>query len=443
MSKRLKAAKIEDLEFEGLIQNKEAKIGIVGLGYVGLPLLLEFAKSGFTVTGIDIDTQKVKLLEKGKSYIQDVSDKELNPFIEMKRINPTSSFEVIERLDAVIICVPTPLVKTKDPDLSHVVSAAKEIKKWLGKGQLIILESTTYPGTTEEIVLPILSEKGKKVGRDFFLAFSPERVDPGNQEFQIQNTPKIVGGVTPFCTKLATQLYQSIVKKVIPVSSTMVAEMVKLLENTFRSVNIALVNEVALLSNKLGIDVWEVIDAAATKPFGFMPFHPGPGIGGHCIPVDPFYLSWKAKQNGFEARFIELAGKINGSMPEHVVNKITESLNDRSKSVRNSKLLVLGVAYKKDIDDIRESPALDILALLFKLGANLSYHDPYVPSLNVVNQILSSVNISKNPIKNYDCVIIVTNHSSFDYEMVVKESQLIIDTRNALKGFRQPHIVRL
>jgi UDP-N-acetyl-D-glucosamine dehydrogenase len=443
MSKRLKAAKIEDLEFEGLIQNKEAKIGIVGLGYVGLPLLLEFAKSGFTVTGIDIDTQKVKLLEKGKSYIQDVSDKELNPFIEMKRINPTSSFEVIERLDAVIICVPTPLVKTKDPDLSHVVSAAKEIKKWLGKGQLIILESTTYPGTTEEIVLPILSEKGKKVGRDFFLAFSPERVDPPNQEFQIQNTPKIVGGVTPFCTKLATQLYQSIVKKVIPVSSTMVAEMVKLLENTFRSVNIALVNEVALLSNKLGIDVWEVIDAAATKPFGFMPFHPGPGIGGHCIPVDPFYLSWKAKQNGFEARFIELAGKINGSMPEHVVNKITESLNDRSKSVRNSKLLVLGVAYKKDIDDIRESPALDILALLFKLGANLSYHDPYVPSLNVVNQILSSVNISKNPIKNYDCVIIVTNHSSFDYEMVVKESQLIIDTRNALKGFRQPHIVRL
>lgn len=430
-------------ELEDKIRNKTARIGIIGMGYVGLPLAVEFGKAGFTVTGLDVDGERIEILKAGKSYIPDVETSEVQRLVAAGRFHVTTDPEVLKDLDTITICVPTPLRKTKDPDLSYVMASIEVIHRYLHPGQLIILESTTYPGTTDEMVLPLLEKSGLKVGRDFFLAFSPERVDPGNVRYTTKNTPKIVGGVTPQCTQLARTLYEQGVDTVVPVSSTKVAETVKLLENTFRSVNIGMVNEMALMCHRLGIDVWEVIDAAATKPFGFLPFYPGPGIGGHCIPIDPFYLSWKVRQHGFEPRFIELAGQINGRMPEYVVEKIMEALNHHKKCLNGSRMLVVGVAYKKDINDVRESPALDIISLLMRRGVEISYHDPFVPVLQIEQIDQSSKELTQELLGSQDCVVIVTNHSALDYKKIVKSSKLIMDTRNALKGLNGSNIVRL
>ena len=427
----------------GKILDKTAQVAILGMGYVGLPLAVEFARAGFKVTGLDIDAEKIRALQAGSSYIPDIPSTTVRNLVKEGRFYPTTDPEVLKIMDTITICVPTPLRKTKDPDLSYIMNSAEVIRRSLHPGQLIILESTTYPGTTDEMVLPRLEETGLKVGRDFFLAFSPERVDPGNKQYTTHNTPKVVGGITAECTQLARSLYEQAIDKVISVSSTKVAETVKLLENTFRSVNIALVNEIALMSDKLGINVWEVIDAAATKPFGFLPFYPGPGIGGHCIPIDPFYLSWKARQSGFESRFIDLAGQINSRMPEYVVEKIMEALNRHGKCLKGARLLIVGVAYKKDINDVRESPALDIISLLARRGVQISYHDPFVPSLSVEGIEQSSKTLDEKTLEEQDCVVIVTNHSDLDYEKIVKASRLIMDTRNALKGFNGSHIVRL
>jgi UDP-N-acetyl-D-glucosamine dehydrogenase len=415
------------------ILNKEAQVGIIGLGYAGLPLALEFAKSGFKVIGIDINQKKIEMINKGESYIPDINSEELKLFVDKGALSATAEYPCLEKLNTVSICVPTPLNKTKDPDVSFIVAAATEISKYLHNDELVILESTTYPGTTRELILPMLEGTGLKVGMDFFLAFSPERIDPGNKTFTTRNIPKVVGGITLECTETAKTLYEQVIETVIPVSSTDVAEMVKLLENTFRSVNIGLVNEIALMSDKLRIDVWEVIDAAATKPFGFMPFYPGPGLGGHCLPVDPFYLSWKAKQNGFEARFIELAGQVNAYMPTYVVSKITDALNDRSKSVKGSKILILGVAYKKNVNDIRESPALDIIEILRKKGAEVLYSDSYVPQLKIEEFNLVSQELREELLKNIDCAVIITDHTYLDYQWLVGLVPLVIDTRNATK----------
>src|SRR5439155_21850490 len=363
------------------IQSRQARTGVVGLGYVGLPLAVELARSGFTTTGIDLDVRKVSAIGRGESYIPDVSSADVAEHTARGRLSATTDFAVVAGLDTINICVPTPLRKTKDPDMSYIVSAVEAIAAHLRPGMLIILESTTYPGTTEEVVQPLLERGGLKTGHDFFLAFSPERVDPGNGTFNTRNVPKVVGGMTPQCSELARALYAAAIDIVVPVSSPRVAEMVKLLENTFRAVNIGLVNEIALMCDTLGIDVWEVVDAAKTKPFGFMPFYPGPGLGGHCIPIDPFYLSWKAKQNGFEPRFIELAGHVNSSMPHAVVEKIGDALNARKKALNGSHVLVAGITYKRDIDDIRESPSLDVMGLLHQKGVQLSYADPHVPAL--------------------------------------------------------------
>jgi UDP-N-acetyl-D-glucosamine dehydrogenase len=428
---------------EDKIRNKTAQIGIIGMGYVGLPLAVEFGKAGFNVTGLDVDAERIQMLQSGQSYIPDVATNEVQRLVTAGRFHVTTDPEIVKDLDTITICVPTPLRKTKDPDLSYVMASIEVIHRYLHPGQLVILESTTYPGTTDEAVLPLLEKSGLKVGRDFFLAFSPERVDPGNVRYTTRNTPKIVGGITPECTQLARTLYEQAVDIVVPVSSTKVAETVKLLENTFRSVNIGMVNEMALMCHRLGIDVWEVIDAAATKPFGFMPFYPGPGIGGHCIPIDPFYLSWKVRQHGFEPRFIELAGQINGRMPEYVVEKIMEALNHHKKCLNGSRMLVVGVAYKKDINDVRESPALDIISLLMRRGVVISYHDPFVPVLQIDEIEQRSKELTQELLESQDCAVIVTNHSPVDYKMVVKSSSLIMDTRNALKGFKEPHIVRL
>ncbi len=426
------------------IRNRAVKAGVVGLGYVGLPLCMELGHAGYAVTGIDKDGGKVRLLNKGKSYIPDVPNRAVSELRHAGRLSATEDFSVIADLDTVNICVPTPLRKTRDPDVSYIVDAAEKIAKYLRPGQLVVLESTTYPGTTEELVVPILEQGKYKVGRDLFVAFSPERVDPGNTEYQTRNTPKVVGGMTPRCCRIAEAFYAAAIDTVVTVSSPKVAEMVKLLENTFRSVNIGLVNELALMCDKMKIDIWEVIEAAATKPFGFMPFFPGPGLGGHCIPIDPFYLSWKAKQSGFEPRFIELAGEINGKMPHYVVTKVMDALNGHSKSLKGSKILMLGVAYKKDIDDQRESPAHDIIRLLQEKGARVSYHDPYVPRLSHDGaKPMRSVPIGKQTLGTYDCVVIVTNHSNIDYKGIAVDSQLIVDTRNALKGVKGKHIVRL
>lgn len=427
----------------GKILEKKAQVAIIGMGYVGLPLAVEFARVGFKVTGLDIDGEKIRALQAGDSYIPDVPSTLVGSLVKEGRFFPTTDPEILKTMDTVTICVPTPLRKTKDPDLSYIMNSVEVIRRSLHPGQLIILESTTYPGTTEEMVLPTLEETGLKVGRDFFLAFSPERVDPGNKQYTTRNTPKIVGGITAECTQLARTLYEQAIDKVISVSSTKVAETVKLLENTFRSVNIALVNEIALMSYKMGINVWEVIDAAATKPFGFLPFYPGPGIGGHCIPIDPLYLSWKARQTGFEARFIDLAGQINSRMPEYVVEKVMEALNQNGKCLKGARMLIVGVAYKKDINDVRESPALDIISLLARKGAQISYHDPFVPSLPVEGIEQSSRELDEKTLEEQDCVVIVTNHSGLDYEKIAKASKLIMDTRNALKGFSGSHIVRL
>ncbi len=416
------------------IKAKNFTAAIVGLGYVGLPLAMEYADAGIPVIGIDIDGAKVRALRAGKSYVGDVPSASVKKAVDAGLLSATTDYSAVGMADTVNICVPTPLRKTKDPDLSYIVGAMEHLLEYLHKEMLIVLESTTYPGTTQEVLGPMVEEKGFKVGKDIFLAFSPERVDPGNAKFTTRNIPKVVGGVTPACTKVAVALYSGVLENVHPVSTAAVAEMVKLLENTFRSVNIALVNEIALMANRMGIDVWEVIDAAGTKPFGFMPFYPGPGIGGHCIPLDPFYLSWKAKQFGFESRFIELAGVVNGQMPHYTVEKVAEALNRSRKAVNGAKVLVLGVAYKKDISDVRESPALDILQLLTSRGAHLSYCDPYVPEVREAGMTLVASPFSAATLRKADCVVIVTNHAAFDYKMVAREAKVIVDTRNALKG---------
>jgi len=423
------------------IRSKGAKVGVVGLGYVGLPLAVEFAEVGFDVTGIDLSTEKVAQVNAGHSYIPDIPSSVLKPLAESGKLKATTDFSVLKDLDTVNICVPTPLRKTKDPDMSYIDAACQQIAEYFHPGMLVILESTTYPGTTDEVVLPMLEKGGLKVGKDFFLCFSPERVDPGNEKFQTKNIPKVVGGVTKECTDLGRIFYSQALEKVVPVSSTQVAEMVKLLENTFRMINIGLVNEMAVMCEGMGINVWEVIEAAATKPFGFMPFYPGPGLGGHCIPIDPFYLSWKTKQAGIEARFIELAGYINGQMPHFVANKVQNALNDRGKATKGAKIHILGVSYKRDIDDVRESPALDIIHLLRRRGAEITFSDPHVPQIRLEGETMCAKN--GDAYKAADCVVIVTDHSAFDYQAIVKDAKLIVDTRNALKGAKADNIVRL
>jgi UDP-N-acetyl-D-glucosamine dehydrogenase len=423
------------------IDRRQANVGVIGLGYVGLPLAVEFAKAGFNVTGFDVDESKVAALNAGTSYILDVKGDEVAHHVNAGRLRATTDMSRLAEMDAIDICVPTPLRKTKDPDMSYVVSAAEQIAKYIHPGLLIVLESTTYPGTTAEVLQPMFEESGLVVGKDFFLAFSPERVDPANEKFNTRNTPKVVGGTTPACSEVAAALYSAAVDTVIPVSSTQVAEMVKLLENTFRAVNIGLVNEIALMAHRMDIDVWEVIDAAKTKPFGFMPFYPGPGLGGHCIPIDPFYLSWKARQAGFECRFIELAGQINGSMPAFVVDRIGEALNTRKQALNGSRVHLFGVAYKKDVSDMRESPALDILELLHRRGAQLSYTDPYVPRLEHGDITMTSA--PEDSIGEVDCVVICTDHRAFDYGSMVSRFPLVVDTRNALKGVSAPNLFRL
>ena len=431
-------------KLEEKILNREAKIAIIGLGYVGLPLALTFVKKGFRVYGLDVDEDRVMKLGKGTSYILDVPSSEIKDAIAKRKFAVTNDFTPIREVDAVIICVPTPLYKTKEPDVSYIVSAVKNIKKYMKRGQIVVLESTTYPGTTEEVMLPVLEEGGMKEGKDFFLAFSPERIDPGNPNYDTKNTPKIIGGISKNSTMIAKLLYEQAIDTIIPVSSSKVAEMVKLLENTFRIVNIGMVNELMLMCDKLGIDVWEVIDAAKTKPYGYMPFYPGPGVGGHCIPVDPIYLSWKARMHGFEARFIDLASQVNSEMPHYVVSKVVEGLNDHRKSLRCSKVLVVGVAYKKDVKDLRESPALEIIDLLIKKGALVSYHDPHLPYLKIDGINLKSLPFNKNSFKDSDCVVIITDHSNVDYGFIAKNSKLVIDTRNILKNVNdKSNIVRI
>jgi UDP-N-acetyl-D-glucosamine dehydrogenase len=425
------------------IRTRQARVWIIGLGYVGLPLAVEFAKFGFATTGFDVDATKVDAINGKRSYIPDVATHELAAAVTAGHLRATTDMDELSQMDAIDICVPTPLRKTKDPDLSYVVQAVEAVASRLKRGQLVILESTTYPGTTDEVVQPMLEDRGLKAGGDFFLAFSPERVDPGNQIYTTRNIPKIVGGLDAQSTEAACTLYGQIVEHVVPVSSTRVAEMVKLLENTFRAVNIGLVNEIARMCHKLDIDVWEVIDAAKTKPFGFMPFYPGPGLGGHCIPIDPFYLSWKARQNGFECRFIELAGQVNSAMPEYVVERIGEALNAARKPINGSHIHILGVAYKRDVSDLRESPALDILELLVRRGAQLSYSDPHVPHLRHGTQSLDAIPLTAAIQARPDCFVICTDHSTFDWDAVVQNGAPVVDTRNALKQYDSPSIVRL
>jgi UDP-N-acetyl-D-glucosamine dehydrogenase len=418
-------------DIEKKIINKKVTVAVVGLGYVGLPLAMEFAKVGFRVLGVEIDRKKVAQLKAGRSYILDVDSKELKNVINTGKFFITSDYSQLKKTDAIIICVPTPLRKTGEPDLSFVLSAVSELKNYFGKGKIVILESTTYPGTTEEIILPILQKRNFKPGRDFYLAYSPERVDPGNKKFKTRDIPKVIGGITPECSEVVSLLYKQIVKEVIVVSSPRVAEMVKLLENSFRSVNIALANETALICNKLGIDVWEVIFAASTKPFGFMPFYPGPGIGGHCIPTDPMYLVWKARLSGYEPRLIKTAQEINSYMPHYVIDKLISALNTRKKTVKGAKILIVGVTYKPDVNDLRESPALEIMEELLNKGAKLSYFDPYIPELKFKGRKFISKKLNSTSLKRFDCVVIVTDHSRIDYS-VFKNCKLVIDTRNAI-----------
>lgn len=428
-------------DLEKKIKKREARIGIIGLGYVGLPLVKTFLNKGFKVIGFDTDDRKVALLNQGKSYIKHVTGKDLKPFLLKKIFQATKDFRTLANVDVIIICVPTPLDAHKNPDLSFVLKTTRVISENLRKGQLIVLESTTYPGTTEEEMLPILEEGGREVGRDFHLAYSPERENPGDKIYTTSKIPKIVGGVTPSCKRITKALYDQIVVKTIPVSSPRVAEASKLLENIFRSVNIALVNEMKMIFERMDIDIWEVVEAASTKPFGFMPFFPGPGYGGHCIPVDPFYLAWKAKEVDYPTKFIELAGEINTLMPYYVVSKTIEALNERGKSIKGARILVLGIAYKKDIDDQRESPSLKIISLLQKKGAIVSYNDPYVPQSfghrDYPGLKLKSVRLSEKKLKEFNAVVIATDHSGYDYDWIVKNSFLVIDTRNAIKKRRK------
>ena len=424
------------------IRNRQARIGIIGLGYVGLPLATEFAKEGFEVTGFDVDASKVAEINAGRSYIGDVASGDVAAAVKAGKLSATTDMSKLHDMDAIDICVPTPLRKTRDPDLSYVVLAVEAVRARLHAGQLVILESTTYPGTTDEVVQPTLEESGLKAGTDFYLAFSPERVDPGNQTYTTRSIPKVVGGVNEASTDLAAELYGSIISTIVRVGSTQAAEMVKLLENTFRAVNIGLVNEIALMAHRMNLDVWEVIEAASTKPFGFMPFFPGPGLGGHCIPIDPSYLSWKARQNGFECRFIELAVQINSSMPSFVVERIGDALNTKKKAINGSRIHLFGVAYKKDVSDMRESPALDVLELLHRRGAVLSYTDPYVPTLVHGGIELTSVP-EQHAAEGIDCAVICTNHSVFKYAEMPRRFPLIVDTRNALKGATDDNVFRL
>jgi UDP-N-acetyl-D-glucosamine dehydrogenase len=425
------------------ISQRTMHVAIIGLGYVGLPLATTFAEAGFQVTGIDIDQKKVDQANQGKSYVADIPGSLLSRLIDEAKLTFTSDYNALDEQDAVIVCVPTPLGKTRDPDLSYVLSATQQIKEHLHPGQIISLESTTYPGTTDEMVLPTLEATGLKVGVDFFLAFSPERIDPGNPVYNVRNTPKIVGGVTSVCTELACALYASAIEQVVPVSSTRVAETAKILENTFRAVNIGLVNEIAIICDKLGISVWDVIDAASTKPFGFMRFLPGPGLGGHCIPVDPHYLSWKLKTLDYNTRFIQLATEINTGMPLYVVEKIGEALNEQCRSFNGSTILLLGVAYKRNIDDVRESPALDIIQLLKNRKSNVIYNDEYVPSLVLDDQTLHSQPLTSELLQSVDCVVIVSDHSYYDIPWIVYNAKYVVDTHNATKGYADKKILRI
>jgi UDP-N-acetyl-D-glucosamine dehydrogenase len=425
------------------IETRQAKVGVVGIGYVGLPLAVALAQVGFEVTGIDVDASKVASINRGESYVEDVPSEVLRPLVESGKLRASNDYADLRNVDAISICVPTPLRKTKDPDISYIIDAADNIARYRGTGKLIVLESTTYPGTTEEVILPRLADNGDEVGRDFFLAFSPERIDPGRTDYTLTNTPKVLGGVTRDCLEVAQALYCSFVKQVVPVSSTAAAEMVKLLENTFRAVNIGLVNEVALMCDKLGLDVWEVVEAAATKPYGFMKFTPGPGVGGHCIPLDPHYLSWKLKTVNYTARFIELAAEVNSHMPDYVVSKVADALNADRKAINGSQVLILGVAYKPNISDVRESPALDVIHLLGERGAAISYHDPYVPDLRHEGFDLQSIELSSAALWRADCVVIVTDHASYDWEWVAGKAGLIVDTRNVIAEGGNGRVVRL
>ena len=429
-------------------KGSQLRVGVIGCGYVGLPLGLRFAEAGHRVIGFDTDPAKVEKLNRGQTYIQHISQNKIQQYVQSRHFGASTDFAKLAEMDAILICVPTPLDQRREPDLSYVEDTTRSIRPHLQRGQLVVLESTTYPGTTEELVLPILEETGMKcppargpeneqIATDFFLAFSPEREDPGNKQYGLAQIPKVVGGVNPPSGRAAVSLYAQIVSRVIPVSSTQTAEMTKLLENIFRCVNIALVNELKLLATRMGIDIWEVIDAASTKPFGFMPFYPGPGLGGHCIPVDPFYLSWKAREYDFAARFIELAGEVNTSMPYHVIDSVASALNDRQKSIKGSRILVLGVAYKKDVDDMRESPSLKILELLTARGAIVDYNDPYFAEITKLRHYnfkgMKSVPIDAKMLAGYDCVLIATDHTSYDYAAIVESSQLVVDTRNATR----------
>lgn len=425
------------------IQRRSARIGVIGLGYVGLPLAVAFAEAGFEVTGIDVDPAKVAALKAGRNYIPDIPDRLVRELVRAGKLRATQDFSTARKLDCISICVPTPLRKTRDPDISYIVHATAELKKTLHPGQLIVLESTTYPGTTEEVVLPELQSAKFRPGRDFFLAFSPERIDPGNARFGLKNTPKILGGITPACTEASAALYRHVADKVIPVSSSQTAEMVKLLENTFRAVNIGLVNEIAQICDKLKIDTWEVIDAAASKPFGFMPFYPGPGLGGHCIPVDPHYLSWKLRSMNYTTRFIELASEINQEMPYYVFQKIQSALNERKQPLKGARVLLLGVAYKKNVSDVRESPAYEVAKLLEESGAKLTYSDPHVPQWKTEHATYRSQKLSPATLKACDCTVILTDHQDFDYRKIVAQAPLIVDTRNATRGLPQRKVVRL
>lgn len=430
----------------GRLRDKSARVAVLGLGYVGLPLATVFAEAGFTVVGIDPDRRKVDTVCRGESHIKDVPTSQVARLVSAGKLTATTDFSVLREADAVSICVPTPLRKTGDPDLSFILSATDSLVEYVHAGMVIVLESTTYPGTTRELMLPKLSEISKMtIGKDFFLAFSPERVDPGREDWTTYNTPKVIGGITPECGEVASVWYSQALETVVPVSSAEVAEMAKLLENTFRMINIGLVNEMALMCNRLGIDVWEVIDAAATKPFGFMKFTPGPGIGGHCIPIDPLYLSWKLRALSYTARFIELASEINTGMPRYVVGKIQDALNDQGKALKGSKVLVLGVAYKPDIDDLRESPALDVIGLLRKKGADVIYHDPFVPTLRDEDIVMVTVPDLMEAVSSSDCVAVITSHSSYDYAAILNAAKVIVDTRNAFKaaGKNHPKVVKL
>jgi len=433
------------LRLKRKIENKEALIGVIGLGYVGLPLAVCFAKNGFHVIGIDIDKDRIRKVEKGITYILDVPLEDIKSVVEKNRFKATTDFRNIRKLDAVIICVPTPLGKNREPDVSYIREAVAKIKDNIGKGQLVVLESTTYPGTTKEILLPILESAGLKEGRDFYLAFSPERIDPGNETYKTQNTPKVIGGISSKSTRIAKLLYDQVITEVVPVSSASSAEMVKLLENTFRIVNIALVNEISTLCEKLGLNIWEIIDAAKTKPYGYMPFYPGPGVGGHCIPVDPLYLSWKAKEHGFETKFIDLASAVNEAMPQYVTDRLEKILSRKKKPLNKSNILILGVAYKKDVKDLRESPALGIITILERRGAKVSYYDPLFPYLRINGIDLKRTKIDKKTLKKFDCAILISDHSDMDYTVLAKGLKRIFDTRNAFKkrGINSKNIVKL